>query len=77
MESQNTDSVRKTKACSIGTPHKEILPIRHVMEISPLAAVIGIAPSVRRKHGSVGSRPESGNFFRPHTSMWCSACLIT
>ncbi len=42
------------------------------MERSPLLAAIGIAPSVRPRHGSVGSRPESGNFFRPLTSMLCS-----
>src|SRR5262249_21928183 len=42
---------------------------------SPLThAGIGIAPSVRLKHASVGSPPESGNCWPPATSTSCSVC---
>ena len=41
---------------SLPTPHKEILPIKHVMEISPLRVVTAIVPSVRLSLVNDGSR---------------------
>jgi hypothetical protein len=59
---------------SLTTPHKEILPIKQVMEISPLRAVIATAQSVRLKRASVGSPPERKNFWRHVISMSYSPC---
>src|SRR5262249_50453156 len=45
MESQAVDSINKTARFRLTTPHKEILPIRHVMERSPLLVRIVTVPN--------------------------------
>ena len=77
MESQNADSINKHGGFRAATPHKKMLPIKQVMERSPLAAGTGTVPSVRLRHGDVGLRPENGNSWRSRISMWCSAYPIS
>ena len=58
---------------SSGRSYRQVPAMWRATGPSPLTrAVIATVPSVRLKRASVGSRPESGNFWRPLTSMSCS-----
>ena len=58
------------------TPHKKILPIRHVMGSSPLHAGTGIVRSASPTRATVGWRRGAGNCCRSAMHMWCSPCRV-
>jgi hypothetical protein len=53
------------------TPHKKILPIRHVMGRSPLRVGTDTVPSARPTRGTAGWKHAAGNFCPPAMPTWC------
>jgi len=49
------------RSCRL-TLHKKLLPIRHVMESTPLRAETGIAQDARATRAYAGSRRANGSF---------------
>ena len=68
MESQNTGLAWNTKGFLQSTPHKEILPITQVMEISPLPAATAPVRSVTSARRIAGLRSSAVDSCRVPTS---------